>query len=328
VTAVLETPPNANPEATVRYPSWAARAGAFAIDVLPAVAVITTMALLAITTPQWGPLWWVFTVTAVLAFLAMVVNRWVLPPLTGWTLGRAVFGIRIVTSGDAPAGTARLVLRDVAHLLDTISLFIGWLWPLWDSRKRTFADLLLRTEARLVLRTEARLVDAPDAGVRRRAGVVCLVAALLCVAGGGLGYQFEYRQERAVETARDQIAEQGPRIVEQMLSYGAATMKEDFARSQALTTDAYRPQLVAQQQVVEKGQVTSNEYWATNSAVLSASQNQGALLVALQGQRGTDPKALTFISATVRVDFDRLDGQWRVSNLTVLKKPGMDEAGG
>jgi Mce-associated membrane protein len=262
----------------------------------------------------------VFTVTAVLAFLAMVVNRWVLPPLTGWTLGRAVFGIRIVTAGDVPAGTARLVLRDVAHLLDTISLFIGWLWPLWDARKRTFADLLLRTES--------RLVDAPDTGVRRRAGVTCLVAALLCVAGGGLGYQFEYRQERAVETARDQIAEQGPRIVEQMLSYGAATMKEDFARSQALTTDAYRPQLVAQQQVVEKGQATSNEYWATNSAVLSASQNQGALLVALQGQRGTDPKALKFISATVRVDFDKLDGQWRVSNLTVLKKPGMDEAGG
>lgn len=320
MTAVLETPPNANPEAGVRYPSWAARAGALAIDVLPAVAVITTMALLAITTPQWGPLWWAFTVTAVLAFLAMVVNRWVLPPLTGWSLGRAVFGIRIVTGGDVPAGTARLVLRDVAHLLDTVSLFVGWLWPLWDARKRTFADLLLRTES--------RAVDAPDTGARRRAGVVCLVAALLCVAGGGLGYQFEYRQERAVETARDQIAEQGPRIVEQMLSYGAATMKEDFARSQALTTDAYRPQLVAQQQVVEKGQATSNEYWATNSAVLSASQNQGALLVALQGQRGTDPKALKFISATVRVDFDKLDGQWRVANLTVLKKPGMDEAGG
>lgn len=320
MTAVLETPPNANPEAGVRYPSWAARAGALAIDVLPAVAVITTMVLLAITTPQWGPLWWVFTVTAVLAFLAMVVNRWVLPPLTGWSLGRAVFGIRIVTGGDIPAGMARLVLRDVAHLLDTVSLFVGWLWPLWDARKRTFADLLLRTES--------RAVDAPDTGARRRAGVVCLVAALLCVAGGGLGYQFEYRQERAVETARDQIAEQGPRIVEQMLSYGAATMKEDFARSQALTTDAYRPQLVAQQQVVEKGQATSNEYWATNSAVLSASQNQGALLVALQGQRGTDPKALKFISATVRVDFDKLDGQWRVANLTVLKKPGMDEAGG
>jgi Mce-associated membrane protein len=320
VTAVLETPPNANPEATVSYPRWAARAGALAIDVLPAIAVIATMALLAITTPQWGLLWWVFTVTAVLAFLAMVVNRWVLPPLTGWSLGRAVFGIRIVTGGDVPAGTARLVLRDLAHLLDTISLFVGWLWPLWDARKRTFADLLLRTEA--------RAVGAADTGVRRRAGIVCLVAALLCVAGGGLGYQFEYRQERAVETARDQIAEQGPRIVEQMLSYGAATMKEDFARSQALTTDAYRPQLVAQQQVVEKGQATSNEYWATNSAVLSASQNQGALLVALQGQRGTDPKALKFISATVRVDFDKLDGQWRVSNLTVLKKPGMDEAGG
>lgn len=44
------------------------------------------------------------------------------------------------------------------------------------------------------------------------------------------------------------------------------------------------------------------------------------MLVALQGQRGTDPKDLKFITATVRVDFRKADGQWRVGNLTVLKK--------
>jgi Mce-associated membrane protein len=254
----------------------------------------------------------------VLAFIATVVNRWLLPVLTGWSLGRALFGIRVVTRSGAPAGIARLVLRDVAHLLDTASLFVGWLWPLWDSRNRTFADLLLRTEA--------RIVEPAKGNVRRTAGIVFLVAALLCVAGSGLGYQTVYRHDRAVEKTRTEIAEQGPRMVEQMLSYGTATLKDDFARARSLATDGYRPQLINQQEAVQKAGVTANEYWAVSSAVLSASPNQAAMLVALQGQRGADAQSLKFITATVRVDFERSgDGHWRVANLTVLKKPITNE---
>jgi len=52
------------------------------------------------------------------------------------------------------------------------------------------------------------------------------------------------------------------------------------------------------------------------------------MLVALQGQRGSDVNTLKFITATVRADFDKSrDGQWRVANLTVLKKPLMNQAG-
>ena len=52
------------------------------------------------------------------------------------------------------------------------------------------------------------------------------------------------------------------------------------------------------------------------------------MLLAMQGQRGTDPEDLRFITATVRVDFDKSsDGQWRVANLSVLKKPQMGQAG-
>jgi Mce-associated membrane protein len=241
-----------------------------------------------------------------------------LPVLTGWSLGRALFGIRVVTRSGAPAGIARLLLRDVAHLLDTASLFVGWLWPLWDGRNRTFADLLLRTEA--------RTVEPAKGTVRRTAGIVFLVAALLCVAGSGLGYQTVYRHDRAVEKTRTEIAEQGPRMVEQMLSYGSATLKDDFARAQSLATDGYRSQLINQQQAVQKAGVTANEYWAVSSAVLSASPNQAAMLVALQGQRGADAQSLKFITATVRVDFERSgDGHWRVANLTVLKKPITNE---
>ncbi|WP_029111769.1 RDD family protein [Mycobacterium sp. URHB0044] len=321
MTAVLDRTDEsqATGEETIRYASWPARAGALAVDLLPGVAVIATMVLLAATAPVWGWLWWVFTATAAVAGLATIVNRWLLPSMTGWSLGRALFGIRIATRSGDTAGTARLLLRDVAHLLDTASLFVGWLWPLWDRRNRTFADFLLRTEARAI---------APAQGnVRRTAGIVFLVAALLCAAGAGLGYQTVYRHERAVEKTRTEIAEQGPRIVEQILTYGTPTLKDDFARAQSLATDGYRPQLVAQQQAVQKAGVTANEYWAVSSAVLSAAPEQAAMLVALQGQRGADPNNLKFITATVRADFERSgDGHWRVSNLTVLKRPQTNES--
>ncbi len=31
-----------------------------------------------------------------------------------------------------PVGILRLTARELAHLLDTLSFFVGWLWPLWD----------------------------------------------------------------------------------------------------------------------------------------------------------------------------------------------------
>jgi Mce-associated membrane protein len=137
-----------------------------------------------------------------------------------------------------------------------------------------------------------------------------------------------YRPERAVDTTRQQIAEHGPKIVEQLLSYNKESLQQDFSRAQSLTTDGYRDQLIAQQQVVQQSGATSNEYFAVSSAVLSASSNQAAMLVAMQGQRGTDPKDLKFITATLRVDFEKSgDGQWKVANLIVLKRPLMNVPG-
>ena len=113
-----------------------------------------------------------------------------------------------------------------------------------------------------------------------------------------------------------------------MLSYNVDTLQQDFSRAQSLTTDGYRPQLIAQQQAVQQAGATSNEYWAVSSAVLSVTPDKASMLMAMQGQRGTNPNDLKFITATVRVDFDKSpDGQWRVANLTVLKKPQMNQAG-
>jgi Mce-associated membrane protein len=326
VTAVLDlTRETAADESAPQQPtaSWLARAGAFSVDVLLGFAVIATMALLAGSAPQRGWLWWVFTGAAVLVFLLMAVNRLLLPTITGWSLGRALFGIAVRKRDGSPVGITRLAARDLAHVLDTAALLIGWLWPLWDRRRRTFADLLLRTEV--------HKVDRPQRNVRRQAAVALVAATLLCAAGVGLSYQVVYRHDRAVDAARAEIVAEGPRIVEQMLSYDVDTLQQDFSHAQSLTTDAYRPQLIAQQQAVQKAGATKNEYWAVSSAVLSTPQETAdhmSMLMAMQGQRGADASQLKFITATVRVDFDKsADGKWRVANLIVLKKPQMNQTG-
>lgn len=323
MTAVLDNADTVSAGGTgtdqTRLASWPARAGAYAIDVLAPTGLIATLALLAWAAPLYDWFWWVCTVVAAVVAAAMLVNRIGLPAYTGWSLGRSVFGIRVETAaGDA--GLLRLLLRELAHLLDTAAVFLGWLWPLWDSRNRTFADLLTRTEV--------RRVDRPESDVRRRAGAVLLALAVLSGIAGGLGYLAVYRQDRAVDQARAQIAEQGPRIVEEILSYGVDSVDADFTKAQSLTTENYRQQLVAQQDAVRKAGPTTNDYWAVSSAVLpGVTKDAASMLVALQGQRGTNPQELKFITATVRVEFQKSDDHWLVDNLTVLKRPVLNGGG-
>jgi Mce-associated membrane protein len=301
--------------------SWPTRAGAFTVDVLLGGAVIATLALLALTAERFGWTWWLLVVCAALTLVAVILNRSLVPALTGWSVGRAYFGIAVHGRDGSKPGAVHLVLRDLAHLLDTAAVFVGWFWPLWDRRHRTFADLLTRTE---VVR-----VGRPERDVRRPVLIACAAAVVISALAIGLCYLTVYRPERAVDTARSQIAEQGPRIVERLLTYDTETLQQDFSNAQALVTDSYRDQLIAQQQAVLKAGPVGNEYWAVSSAVLpGVTANKAAMLLAMQGQRGTDPKTLKFITATVRADFDRTaDGQWKVATLSVLKKPQMSGGG-
>jgi Mce-associated membrane protein len=319
VTAVLDASSDAaaDESSPVRLASWPARAGALCLDVLLGLGVIAVLVPLVLSAPQRSWLWWVYMAVAAALVLLILANRWLLPAVKGWSLGRAVLGIRVVRRSDgATAGFVRLLTRDFAHLLDTAALFIGWLWPLYDSRQRTFADLLLRTEV--------RDVEPPERNMRRAAAIVLAAAVVVSAALVALNFQFVYRHERAVDQARQQIADQGPHIVEQLLTYNTDTLQDDFNRAQSLATDTYWSQLVAQQDAVKKAGATTNEYWSVSSAVLSAEPQRASMLLAMQGQRGTSPKDLRFITATVRVDFDKgRDGKWRVA---VLKRPLMGQA--
>jgi Mce-associated membrane protein len=299
----------------INLASWRIRASAFAIDVLPPIAVVATMLLVSLTVPPRGVWWWVCLCVAGAVFLLMWVNRSILPTVTGWSLGRALCGIEVVRRDGTPPGVWGLLVRDLAHLLDTASLMVGWLWPLGDSHHRTFADILLRTEVRRV-EPSKRLPE-----IRRWTAAAVLTATGLCLLGAAVSFFVVYARERATDEARAEVGTQGPKIVAQLLTYDPNSLHDDFARARSLATDKYRGQLASQQEAVEKGHPVINEYRVTDSAIQSATPDRVTMLLFMDGRRGAGPEE-RYITATVRVTFAKgRDDRWRVDDLTVVTKP-------
>lgn len=65
---------------------------------------------------------------------------------TGQSLGKQVVGTRLVgIANGQPVGFGLAIGRQFAHILDGLPLYIGYLWPLWDDQKQTFADKICST---------------------------------------------------------------------------------------------------------------------------------------------------------------------------------------
>ena len=65
----------------------------------------------------------------------------------GYDAGDAVTKQRLVkVSTGAPMGSGWSTFgRSIVHIVDAIPCYIGFLWPLWDSQRQTFADKILST---------------------------------------------------------------------------------------------------------------------------------------------------------------------------------------
>ena len=44
-----------------------------------------------------------------------------------------------------PIGMLMAFVRDICHIIDSIICFIGYLFPLWDSKRQTIADKIVKT---------------------------------------------------------------------------------------------------------------------------------------------------------------------------------------
>ena len=138
-----QRPRYAAPPRAGSYASWGARAAAYLIDYVgPCVALGIGNALWRDRAVR-PPLLALALYAAATVFLIWnIVFR---QGRTGQTIGKQQLKIRLVRDSDRqPIGSLRAFLRQLAHFFDGLC-YIGYLWPLWDPKRQTFADKIMRT---------------------------------------------------------------------------------------------------------------------------------------------------------------------------------------
>ena len=132
------------------YAAWLTRVGAYIIDGIPAWILFGIGEALTVHgAPAIGGLLFL----AGLGWIAY--NRWFQGGRTGQSLGKKVTDIWLLGEDTGqPIGAGMAFVRDVAHIVDAIICYIGFLFPLWDGKKQTLADKMVHT---IVVRN-----DGPD----------------------------------------------------------------------------------------------------------------------------------------------------------------------
>lgn len=65
---------------------------------------------------------------------------------TGYSLGKTALGTKLISEQTGqPIGPGMSFVRQLAHLLDGLACYLGYLWPLWDRKRQTFADKIVST---------------------------------------------------------------------------------------------------------------------------------------------------------------------------------------
>lgn len=65
---------------------------------------------------------------------------------TGQTFGKQRMGIRLIGEETGqPVGVGMSIGRYFVHIVDALPCYLGFLFPLWDVKRQTFADKILRT---------------------------------------------------------------------------------------------------------------------------------------------------------------------------------------
>jgi uncharacterized RDD family membrane protein YckC len=83
---------------------------------------------------------------------------------TGYTFGKTVVGIKLVGERTKePIGGVLSFVRQLAHIVDGLVCNLGYLWPIWDVKKQTFADKIMGTLV-IVQPQEAQVGEPHETG--------------------------------------------------------------------------------------------------------------------------------------------------------------------
>ena len=133
------------------YASWVQRVGAYLIDGLlvfvgyiPAVIGGAISGASSDGTSAAGL--FLTLVGFVLAISVFVWNTCLQGGRTGYSIGKGALGIKLISERTGqPIGAGMAFVRYLAHIIDALPCYVGYLWPLWDSKRQTFADKILGT---------------------------------------------------------------------------------------------------------------------------------------------------------------------------------------
>ncbi|MER6417398.1 RDD family protein [Streptomyces sp. NPDC001137] len=94
---------------------------------------------------------WAVAIIGYLAIIGLAIWQLIKEGQTGQTVGKKAVGIRLVREADGqPLGVGMAFVRRLAHFLDSLACYLGWLWPAWDAKRQTFADKVCSS---IVIRT-------------------------------------------------------------------------------------------------------------------------------------------------------------------------------
>ena len=157
-----QAPPGAVWTAPLRtdYAHWGRRVGAYFIDFAPSYvglgfffvwyfqfvfAMLGAAQTQTLPTDIVSPVLIIGVVIILLGYPYIIWNRYFLDGRRGQTLGKRALKIRLISEATGePIGALNAFLRDLVHTVDSAS-YVGYLWPLWDDKRQTFSDKLMKT---------------------------------------------------------------------------------------------------------------------------------------------------------------------------------------
>jgi uncharacterized RDD family membrane protein YckC len=139
-------PPSAAALAPGSYASWGQRFAAYVLNVLPGIAIYVVGIVLATILGKIAGI--LGGLVLLVTWLAAVATSFYILYLEGegQSPGKAIMGIRVISEQTGnKIGGGMGIARQFVHILDALPCYIGFLFPLWDAKRQTFADKVLNT---------------------------------------------------------------------------------------------------------------------------------------------------------------------------------------
>ncbi|OBI93213.1 RDD family protein [Mycobacterium asiaticum] len=151
---------------TESYTPWLTRVLAFLIDYAPVVVVYGIAWVIAMVTQQescttsinqYDVAQYCYTQDSIIGFLAqglasLVILAYVVwnygykQGTTGSSIGKSIMKFKVVSEvSGQPLGFGMSLVRQIAHFVDAIICYVGFLFPLWDKKRQTLADKIMTT---------------------------------------------------------------------------------------------------------------------------------------------------------------------------------------